>query len=120
MAADKIPQDSTIATVWTRLTYQRRYVAGVLVAMRKCLSSHGNASVRIGITGSGQKPYYRIFATSDDGVEEIFGSYYDNHEPLENAFAQTYNWSRASMTFKELEDFFAAQTGYAGTRPRQA
>lgn len=85
--------------------------------MRKCLQAHGNAAVRIGITGTGQKPYYRVFSIEDAG-EVIWGSFYDNHDPLENAFAMTQNWSTASMTFKELEDFYAGQIGYNGTRPR--
>ncbi len=117
MAADKIPVDSTIESVWTRLTHQRKYVSGVLSAMRRCRAEHGEASVRIGITGSGQKPYYRVFCPKVDCGETIFGSFYDNHDPLENAFAQTYNWSVCSMTFAELEDFYAAQIGYSGKRP---
>ncbi len=118
MVADKIPSDSTIESVWTRLTHPRKYVSGVLAAMRKYRDEGGNISVRIGITGSGQKPYYRVFRQVDDGDDVIFGSYYDNHEPLENGFAQTFNWSVNATSFEDLENFYANQIGYTGKRPR--
>ena len=118
MAAEKIPFNSTIKTVWDLLVHPREYTSGVLGYMRECRREHGNAHVRIGITGSGQKPYYRIFSTADDGQERIFGSFYDNRDPLENEFAETKNWSIQSMDFQQVEDFLAEKTGYTGKRPR--
>lgn len=117
MKSDIIPEDSTIETIWTRLTHPDAYVRGVLSKLRVCAREHGNASVRIGVTGSGQKPYYRIFYEKTGEAEPvIIGSYYDNHELLEFAFAQTGNWSKRSMTFQAVMDFFAEKTGWQGVK----
>ena len=118
MKAGSIAKDATIITVWTRLTHQNQYVAGALAKMRECRAQHGNASVRIGITGTGQKPYFRIFSSGDEGQQHIFGSFFDNGDPLENGFAASQNWSTASSTFEELENFYADKIGYTGKRPR--
>lgn len=113
-----LPPDATIATVWPHLTHQRDYVRGVLQAMRRCNAKHLNSSVRIGVTGTGQKPYYRIsYAPQDGGGElEIFDSFYDNHDPFESGFAATNNWSSRSMTFTEVQDFFADAIGWKGRK----
>jgi hypothetical protein len=114
-----LPKDATVETVWPTLTHQRDYVGGILHKMRQCLREHGNAYVSIGITGSGQKPYYRItFQVPSYEVPQIFGSYYDNHDPLEIAFADTSNWSLASLSYDSLLDLFARKTGYRGAAPR--
>jgi hypothetical protein len=84
--------------------------------MRQCNAVHGNAAIRIGITGSGQKPYYRVNYVSAAGNEHIFGSFHDNHDPLENGFVETSNWSSRSMTFDEVLDFYACAIGHTGKR----
>lgn len=84
--------------------------------MRQCNSAHGNSTVNIGITGTGQKPYYRINFINTDGHEMIFGSFYDNHEPIEEGFAVTPNWSTARVPFDKLLNFYADQIGYQGAR----
>jgi hypothetical protein len=118
MVAERIPDDFTIETVWSGLTHQRPYVSGVLHKMRVCQKAHGNAHVRIGVTGTGQKPYYRVFSIDKEANENIFGSFYDNHDPLENAFVLTANWSSRAMAFKDVEDFFAGKIGFDGVRPK--
>jgi hypothetical protein len=109
-----IPADSTIASVFQYLTHKDNYVRWALQKMRECNKAHGNSSIKIGVTGTGQKPYYRI--TYKANGEKIFGSFYDNHEPLEIAFADTSNWSRKSMTFDELLNFYADAIGHKGKR----
>jgi hypothetical protein len=114
-----LPNNSTIETVWFKLTHQREYIAGVVDKMRLCMRNHQNASVAIGITGSGQKPYYRItYKAHGTGTTTIFGSFYDNHEPLESAFATSSNWSTETMNYGELLAFFRIKTGYAGPDPK--
>jgi hypothetical protein len=113
---DKIPADSTIETVWPHLTNQKPYVSGALHKLRQCNGMHGNASVRIGVTGTGQRPYYRITYTLSDGDEQIFGSFYDNHDPLGNGFVETSNWSSRSMLFDEVLHFYADAIGHSGKR----
>ncbi|KQP00286.1 hypothetical protein [Methylobacterium sp. Leaf91] len=98
----KIASDSTIATVWPHLTNQRNYVAGARHKAQQCRDQHGNAFVKIGVTGSGQKPCYRVFYKGADGSEVIFGSYWDMHDPLDNERALNSNWSSVAMTYEEI------------------
>jgi hypothetical protein len=106
----KIPSNSTLLSVWPHLADPRVYVAGARHKMMTCLQKHGNAHVRIGVTGTGQKPCYRIFHKTEAGTEVVYGSFWDNHEPLENEDAVTNNWSTASMDFSEVDAFLKEQT----------
>jgi hypothetical protein len=112
----KLATASTIKTVWPYLTNQKQYVSGVLQKMRQCNTEKGNSSVTIGVTGTGQKPYYRVNFIDTAGHKHIFGSFYDNHEPLESGFAVTFNWSTKAMSFEELLNFYADAIGYTGKR----
>jgi hypothetical protein len=111
-----LPPNSTIATVWPGLTHPKDYVSGALNKMRQCNSANGNSRIKIGVLGSGQKPYYRILFSPPSDEEQIFGSFYDNHEPLENGFADSSNWSGQSMSFDELLNFYADAIGFKGKR----
>jgi hypothetical protein len=106
MMPKQLPPDSTIATVWPFLTYQRPYVAAVRHKMKVCAEQHGSAHVLIGITGTGQKPCYRITYKTADGEEAIYGSWWDNGDPLQKEDALNTNWSTASMDFAQLDSFF--------------
>src|SRR5450631_1096448 len=111
-----LSSNATVITVWPNLVHQKIYVSGALQKMRQCNAAHGNSLIRIGILGSGQKPYYRITFLPPSGQELIFGSFYDNHEPLENGFARTGNWSTATIGFDELLNFYADAIGHKGKR----
>jgi hypothetical protein len=114
--AGKIAADSTIATVWPTLTHQKAYLSGALHKMRQCNTEHGNARIRIGVTGTGQKPYYRVAFVTPEGHEHVWGSFYDNHDALEEGFAVTSNWSSVTMTFDQVLEFYADAIGYKGKR----
>lgn len=103
-----IPNDSTVKTVWPHMTHQQNYIEGVFQNLVDCHEVYKNALVRIGITGTGQKPCYRI-AYLTSGVESIFGSFWDNHQPLEKKDAINDNWSTSIMSFDEFEAFFRAK-----------
>lgn len=111
----KLALDETVATVWNHLTHQRSYVSGVRAKMLQCEKQHGNAHVRIGIKGTGQKPYYRVFYIASDEAEHIFNSYYDNHQEMEEGFAITHNWSAASMSLEEISSFLAEKVNWKGS-----
>ena len=111
---EKLRRDETIRTVWNHLATPREYVAGVRHKMLQCQKKLGNAHVRIGVTGTGSKPCYRVFSRHADGSETTFNSYYDNHEELELGFADTGNWSTASMTFDEVTDFLVSKITIKG------
>jgi hypothetical protein len=108
----KLPSDATIETVWPHLIDPRAYVAGARQKMMTCAKQHGNAHVRIGITGSGQAPCYRIFHKTQAGAETIYGSYWNNHDPLDNSDAITNNWSTASMDFDQIDAFLKDKIGW--------
>lgn len=107
----KLSRTATIESVWSTLTHQRKYVATVRHRMELCHRQNGNCHVRIGVTGTGQKPCYRIFFI-EAGKEQIVGSYWDMHDPLEIEDASTANWSDASMSFEEVDTFFKREIGW--------
>ncbi len=67
--------------------------------------------MRIGITGTGQKPCYRIAYTAD-GEERVWGSYWDMHDALPVQDAKNANWSEGLMSFEELDSFFKNAIGW--------
>jgi hypothetical protein len=99
----KLPPDATIATIWRTLKHPRDYIANVRYKMLKCKDLHGNSYVKIGITGTGQKPCYRITYLDKGGEEKIYGSFWDMHDPLDIEHSLTGNWSTASMGFAEID-----------------
>jgi hypothetical protein len=109
-----LDSDSTIITVYPSLTHPRDYMGAAVHKMRLCNREHGNASIRIGRRGSGQKPCYRISFKDHEGSQHIVGSWWDNGDPLPVGDAMTYNWCDASVEFKDVLQFWAEQTGYKG------
>lgn len=101
----KILPNSTVASAWPHLAHPRQCVAGLRQKMMTCEKAQGNAHVRIGITGTGQKPCYRVFHLSEKNTEIVYGSYWDNHDPFDNGDAVTFNRSTASMSFPEIDAF---------------
>lgn len=106
----KLSKTDTIETVWPHLTHKNKYVAPIRIALGKIAKVHGNARVRIGITGTGQKPCYRL-SYMDGDQEHIVGSYWDMHLALDNETAKSQNWSDDSMTYDELDAFFRKAVG---------
>jgi hypothetical protein len=79
-----IPDDATIRDVLRLLTDPEEYVRGVLGNMHECRSHYGTASVKIGVTGAGHAPHYRI-EYPVDGTTKFFAAYNGrNHEQRED------------------------------------
>lgn len=114
---EQLPTDATIISIYDGLTYPSKYARGVLHKMLGCVRAHGNATVRIGITGTGQKPCYRVCYTDSAGNEQIFGSWWDMGDPLATEDAVNQNWSTRVVSHKELEDFLSDKLGHRGPRP---
>lgn len=95
--------NATISSIWALLADGRLYTARVYQMARKCENEHGNASITIGVTGTGQKPCYRVTYVTDDGAHNIWGSFWDMGDPLENEQAINQNWSGQSMTIAEVK-----------------
>ena len=110
---DKLNHDSTIASEWSKLTYPREYVSTVRHKMAGCVGTHHNAHVRIGVTGTGQKPCFRIVYKLDGKDEEfVFGSYWDNGTPLDKEDVLSNRWSTASMSYDEIDVFLKEKIGW--------
>lgn len=65
MAVIPIDEDATIADILGRLNKPEDYVRSVLANAWNCKRKVGSASVRIGITGEGRAPNYRLEYTKD-------------------------------------------------------
>ncbi len=115
--ADTIPSDSSIETVWPHLVEARAYVAGVLHKLRVCARLHGNAHVKIGITGTGQYPAFRIFYVDGGGKEMHEGAFYDSGAPMHDADPDSPNWSTISMSYQEVDAFLRGKSGFKGNAP---
>ena len=103
----KLQTDSTLISIWSSLRSGCDFLRKIRWDMEKCSEANGNSHVRIGITGTGQKPCYRIFYRSNsDEREVILGSYWHNHTPLENEKAVNINWSKNSSSFQEVHALF--------------
>jgi len=113
-----LTEEDTLITVYNGLTHPRAYAVGALHKMRACRREHGNASVRIGITGSGQKPCFRVTYMDAGGAEQIYGSWWDTGDALVREDAQNQNWAQAIVDFAALENFLAERLGYDGPRPK--
>jgi hypothetical protein len=60
MAREKILRDAIVADVASGLDKPSEYVRHILANLWDCKGKHGNATVRIGVTGVGISPHYRI------------------------------------------------------------
>jgi hypothetical protein len=116
--ADKIiPNDATIHDVMPTLNNPENYVRGVLSRLHECKQARGNASVRIGTTGQGLIPYYRVVYIDGAGKEQIFGAYYgDNHAAFDTFKAPNSTWSTGSMTYDEVQQLLGKIRGFKGKK----
>ncbi len=104
-----IESGATIADVVEKLAYPNQYVEGVLANLLACKKVHGNAVVRIGISGSGQKPYYWITYQSPVGGSVSYGAYFDNHGPFaaeDKKPSLNGTWSSKSMILKQVAGLY--------------
>ncbi|MER8626345.1 hypothetical protein [Mesorhizobium sp. M1143] len=101
--AKTLPRDATLKTI--KLGKPLDYVIGVMKNMIVCRKLHGNARMRIGILGTGQRPNYRISYDTADG-EQIFDSFWDNHVSfsVEGRATVGYeeNWSTETISYDEV------------------
>ncbi|CCV06480.1 conserved hypothetical protein [Mesorhizobium metallidurans STM 2683] len=107
MLKDRIPTDSTIASIANCLENPDHYVSQVYGKARRATKEHGNSvAVRIGVLGTGAKPNYRTERVGEsDSVFLVLASYRgDNHMPLfeVNDDLESSNWSERTMSVEEL------------------
>jgi hypothetical protein len=68
---------------------------------------HGEIVIRMGTTGTGRAPNYRVEMAAGQPIVAINGA---NHEPWPEgwAFEGNENWSSTSMTYSDVQSALAA------------
>ena len=93
--ANLLRPDATITDALPGISAQEEYVRQIVGNLMLCKRAHGNASVRIGVTGDGAAPYNR--------KEIAFGAFV-GASPFKNAMrVNDDTWSTASMSFGEVQ-----------------
>ncbi|MGR4867072.1 hypothetical protein [Caulobacter sp. LARHSG274] len=96
-----LPKDVTLRDLRTTLIDQKTFVAKALHVLRRELKNRPDVCLRLGITGGGKAPNYRV-ETGDEILFPIDGA---NHERWEEGFGfnEPGNWSQRTMSFLEVE-----------------
>ena len=97
----ELPSDAVLDDVLATLHKPEEYVRIVLDNLYKCEREHASCTMRLGITGEGKAPYYRIDYEDEDGSKGLFGSFagkvagqgIETHEET---------WSSKAMTKDEV------------------
>lgn len=106
MAKNIINPNSTLDDVASRLLKAGEYVLGVFNHMYECRKKMGTSYVRIGVTGEGKVPHYRIEYDVVDQkypipIYDAFNGW--NHEKLvDEDVLRDGNWSTRRMDFDEV------------------
>lgn len=94
-----LPNDALISDIVSKLENPIEYVRGVFENMHKFKKEYGSAYVRIGITGEGKIPNYRIQSTMDEY------SFLDEYPlPDENLFWKNTHSSKIDLKRKQFND----------------
>jgi hypothetical protein len=121
MSAARLASDATIVDIVRSLNKPESYVRGVLENLYACKRALNDAQVRIGITGQGKVPHYRVeplWAGSalreDSHVFGVFNGW--NHKPLSDGPSTHVCWSTEAM---ELDEIAALLGELRGFNPRK-
>ena len=118
MAAKPLRPDSTIRDVQPTLGAPEEYVRVVLGHLSACFKQHGNAYVRIGITGSGAFPSHKVVYTNADGGEVLFKAYAER-TPFDTEI-HIHTWSSARMSVKEVQTLLGEIRGFKRAEAKNA
>jgi hypothetical protein len=109
-----LPPDATLIQVAGDLAEPEEYLRRLLGNMRFCQKRHGDALVRIGVTGksrgaskgAGLSPSYRIDYRVD-GVETVFNGFGGtSHSAFTETNVRETNWSRGHATIQEVQRLY--------------
>ncbi len=108
-----LPKDATFKDLRTTRGNAERFLRNVLGLMGKVQKDHGEIVVRMGTTGTGQAPNYRIEDPTGVPIFAVDGA---NHQqwPEGERFEGSENWSSATMTYKDVQEILRSITGYTG------
>lgn len=119
-----MPPDATLAYVMSTLERPEDYVCGMLRNLCDCKREHGSASVRIGTTGFGVSPHYRIEFPSQalprfkarfkvgifgafDGRSHKLIEWIDEASQLDGSILMDEHWSTRPMSIDDVTAFLA-------------
>ena len=111
-----IPPDGTLPDVLASVDKPESFVRQMLGVMQNVAKEHGPVVVRLGITGTGRAPNYRL--ESADSREPIMAIDGANHKPWAQGenFAGASNWSTAVMSRDEVASLLGEIRGYPGPK----
>jgi hypothetical protein len=118
--ANLLQSDATITDALPGIIGKEEYVRQIVGNLMECKRAHGNASVRIGITGDGTAPYNRISYFNDAEKEIAFGAFVGAN-PFKNSMrVNDDTWSTASMTFAEVQTLLGELRQFKVRHPMDA
>ncbi|GJD93444.1 hypothetical protein [Methylobacterium iners] len=115
MIRKRLPSNATLADVFRELVEPEEYLRRLLGNMRFCQKHHGNAFVRIGVTGKsgggtkGLAPSYRIdYPAAEEAVAVFNGFGGTSHSAFTPTNTLETNWSRDHLTIREVQALYDA------------
>ena len=117
MPAD-LPRNSTLRELKPTLLNAESFVRRVLGVMLREKRTHGPVVIRLGITGTGKAPNYRIEDAGGTAVLAIDGA---NHEAWSEGakFEEPENWSSATMSEQDIKDLIGEIRPYSPREPNR-
>ena len=101
--ANLLQRDATITDALPTITAKEEFLRLIVGNLAECKRLHGNAMVRIGVTGGGAVPYNRISYLNGSGTEVASGAFLGG-APFKNAArVDDDSWSSAAMTLPEVQ-----------------
>jgi hypothetical protein len=127
MARAKLADNATIEEIIDYLDNPVEYVRGVFGNMHKCKKDHGTAFVKIGTTGSGIAPHYRVepeWQLDDFSRDELFDAHFvayndRNHKALDWGFRElrSEHWSENKMSYDDVRNILALLRNFKQKNP---
>ena len=101
-----IPKNATLRDLLSGLSDKDAFVSGVFGVAHRAAKERGEINVRMGVTGTGKFPNYRVEDAAGLPMYAINGA---NHErwPEGEEFSAPENWSTETMTNEEVKDLLA-------------
>ncbi len=111
-----LPSNATLNDLRSSPLEKVSFARKALGVMSKARSSHGVVVLRMGVTGTGQQPNYRLEDASGNPLLAIDGG---NHKPWPEGanFGEPGNWSSVTMTYEDVAGVIASITGYKSGAP---
>ena len=108
-----LSEDATFDDLRVSPNQAERFLRNVLEVMRTAQKTQSEVRARMGTTGTGQAPNYRLEDTSGWPFLAIDGA---NHQPWPEgeSFEGAENWSSVTASYEDVEKMLRSMTGYKG------